>query len=157
MISRAADMRYVGQEHPVTVPLADGLFGDEDRDGIKREFDKVHLERYGTNAPAEPGEIVSLRSSIVGKMPVPELRAYPNEGAGGVSGAATGSRQIYFDRNAGYRETPSFDRTRLKPGHRIEGPAVVEEHASTTVLFPGDTLEVDDYLNLIITVAGYSS
>ncbi len=155
--SRAADMRYVGQEHPVTVPLADELFADENRDGIKREFDKVHLERYGTNAPAEPGEIVSLRSSIVGKMPVPELRAYPNEGAGGVSEAATGSRQVYFDRDTGYRETPSFDRARLKPGHKIEGPAVVEEHASTTVLFPGDTLEVDGYLNLIITVAGYSS
>ncbi len=153
-IARGADMRYQGQEHPVTVPLADAFFETEDRDSIKRAFDDVHLERYGTNAPAEPAEIVSLRLSVVGKMPVPQLSAHSKDETINV---ATGSRDIYFDKAVGFQDTPSFDRTRLKPGHAIAGPAVIEEHASTTVLFPGDELEVDEYLNLVITVGDLSA
>src|SRR6185369_1754649 len=47
-VKRAADMRYVGQEHAVTVDLPTGLFKKQDRDGIKRAFDAAHELRYGT-------------------------------------------------------------------------------------------------------------
>src|SRR5208282_1924934 len=70
-IARAADMRYVGQEHAVTVDLPMALFAARDRDGIKRAFDEMHLLRYGTNAPNERAEIVSLRSTITGVMRKP--------------------------------------------------------------------------------------
>jgi N-methylhydantoinase A len=49
-------------------------------------------------------------------------------------------------------ETPTYDRARLMPGNRIEGPALIEEHASTTVLFPKDALTVDDFGNLHIEI-----
>ena len=59
---RGADMRYVGQEHAVTVDIPIELFKAKDRDGIKKRFDAVHETRYGYSAPQENAEIVSLRS-----------------------------------------------------------------------------------------------
>src|SRR6185312_14660387 len=70
-VQRAADMRYVGQEHAVTVELPVELFRAEDRDGIKRRFDSVHETRYGYSAPAEKAEIVSLRTAVTGLMRKP--------------------------------------------------------------------------------------
>jgi N-methylhydantoinase A len=49
-------------------------------------------------------------------------------------------------------ETPTYDRGRLKAGNRIEGPALIEEHASTTVVEPRDVLTVDAFGNLHIEV-----
>jgi N-methylhydantoinase A len=49
-------------------------------------------------------------------------------------------------------DTPTYDRALLKAGNRIEGPALVEEHASTTVVHPKDVLTVDDFGNLVIDI-----
>ena len=67
-VRRAADMRYVGQEHPVTVDLPMSVFKRRDRKAIKRLFDEMHEQRYGTSAPAESAEIVSLRATVAGVM-----------------------------------------------------------------------------------------
>ena len=67
------------------------------------------------------------------------------------AGAGRGSRPVYFA-SAGFVDTPTFDRAALKAGNRIEGPALIEEHASTTVVHPGDMLEVDAFGGLIIEV-----
>ena len=71
VIERAADMRYVGQEHAVTVELPGQFFADKDRDAIKRRFDEVHAIRYGTSAPKEPADLVSLRTTVLGTMRKP--------------------------------------------------------------------------------------
>ena len=72
-VQRCADMRYVGQEHAVTVDLPLELFERQDRDGIKQRFDAVHEIRYGYSAPAEKAEIVSLRSASTGLMRKPAV------------------------------------------------------------------------------------
>jgi N-methylhydantoinase A len=154
IVSRAADMRYVGQEHPVAVPLPDSLFEGPDREGMKQAFDEVHKIRYGTNAPAEPAEIVSLRCSVTGLMPVPELASHDMGNTEPARDAVTGTRPVFFHRDQGFVEATCYDRTKLTTGNVITGPAVIEEHASTTLLPPGDTLEVDAYLNLVISVGG---
>jgi N-methylhydantoinase A len=59
---------------------------------------------------------------------------------------------VSFD-GRGFVSTPIFDRARLLAGNRLAGPALVEEHASTTVVFPGDALTVDEYGNLVIAIA----
>jgi N-methylhydantoinase A len=66
--------------------------------------------------------------------------------------AATGKRPVFLDGK--YQSTPTYARAALAAGNRIKGPALIEEHASTTVLLPGDRLEVDAYGNLMIKVAG---
>src|SRR5256885_8887916 len=65
VIERAADMRYVGQEHAVTVDLPMAFFEGRDRSAIKRQFDELHKVRYGTSAPQEPADLVSLRVTVL--------------------------------------------------------------------------------------------
>jgi N-methylhydantoinase A len=152
-VRRAADMRYVGQEHAVTVDLPMAVFKRQDRVAIKRHFDDMHALRYGTSAPEEPAEIVSLRSTVTGLMRKPPQakiakgqRAPPRE-------AFTGKRKVWIGERRGFRDTPTYRRAALLAGNRIAGPALIEEHASTTVLLHGDVLDVDAYGNLVIAMA----
>ncbi len=68
-----ADMRYVGQEHAVTVDFPSDLVRARDTQGIKAAFDAAHEERYGYASPDEGAEIVSLRVSIIGELAKPVL------------------------------------------------------------------------------------
>ena len=149
-ISRAADMRYVGQEHAVTVDLPLRVFAKQDRAAIKRHFDDMHALRYGTSAPDERAEIVSLRSTVTGLMRKPPQRKLPRGTATPPKGAFVARRPVYF--GGAFRSTPTFSRAELRAGNRIKGPALIEEHASTTVLMPGDALIVDAFGNLVINV-----
>jgi N-methylhydantoinase A len=150
-VKRAADMRYVGQEHAVTVDLPMRVFEEQDRTAIKRHFDDMHLLRYGTSAPAERAEIVSLRTTVTGIMrkPIPE-EITPGRTAP-PKAARTGNRSVYFDSH-GFIDARTFARDALAAGNRIKGPALIEEYASTTVLMPGDAVEVDRFGNLGIVV-----
>ena len=151
VISRAADMRYVGQEHAVTVDLPNALFAAQDRDAIKRHFDELHEVRYGTCAPKEPAELVSLRTTVTGLMSKPPRERIAAGDGAPERTALRGRRPVYF-RATGFVETAVYDRTKLRANDRIMGPALVEEHASTTVLAPGDSLVVDAHGNLDIAI-----
>ena len=147
---RGADMRYVGQEHAVSVDIPMALFKNQDRDAIKKHFDAVHETRYGYFNADEKAEIVSLRSATIGLMRKPEREAM---GKGGASpdAAFRGKRPVYFSA-IGTVETATYDRTLLQAGNRIDGPALIEEHASTTVVWPQDKVEVDAFGNLHIEI-----
>jgi len=144
-------MRYVGQEHAVTVDLPINLFTSQDRDGIKKLFDAVHQTRYGFSVAGERAEIVSLRGAVIGEMRKPPFEHTAKGGAEPDAAAFRGKRPVYFA-STGFVETPTYDRPALKAGNRITGPALIEEHASTTVAHPGDLVEVDAFGDLIITV-----
>src|SRR5262249_48610947 len=150
-IQRALDMRYVGQEHAVTVDLPMRVFEKRDRAAIKRHFDDMHLLRYGTSAPSEGAEIVSLRTTVTGIMRKPAQEKIARGAAIPPKAARTGKRPVYFEGH-GFVDTHTFARAALAAGNRIKGPALIEEYASTAVLMPGDVLEVDRFGNLAITV-----
>jgi N-methylhydantoinase A len=151
-VRRAADMRYVGQEHPVTVALPPEVFRRKSRDALKARFDEEHLQRYGTCAPEEAAEIVSLRATVTGAMKKPPLERVARGGRTPAASARRGARRAYFAELGKTVATPEYSRDELKSGNRIEGPALVEEHASTTVVLPGDELRVDEYGNLVMEV-----
>jgi N-methylhydantoinase A len=136
----------------VTVDLPMAVFAHGDRKAIKRHFDAMHARRYGTSAPAEPAEIVSLRSTVTGMMRKPPQRKMAR-GQRTPPAASRGVKRKVFC-GGRFRPTPTFWRPALLAGNRIEGPALIEEYASTTLLLPGDTLEVDAYGNLAIRVGG---
>jgi N-methylhydantoinase A len=152
-VRRSLDMRYVGQEHSVTVEIPNHHFSTEDRAAIKDLFDGVHAQRYGTSAPDEPAEIVNLRTTITGLVEKPGLERIEAGDATPPKAAKTGSRKAFFQ-DMGFVDTPTFARTALLAGNRIQGPALIEEHASTTVVLPGDSVEVDAIGNLIISISG---
>src|SRR5262245_53237426 len=155
VIKRAADMRYVGQEHAVTVDLPLNVFAKQNRQAIKRHFDDMHALGYGTSAPDERAEIVSLRTTVTGLMRKPP-QAKVARGRRGrrepAKAAFAGRRPVYF--SGRFVSTPTWRRAALVAGNRINGPALIEEHASTTLLMPGDALEVDALGNLVIAVGG---
>jgi N-methylhydantoinase A len=149
MVSRAADMRHAGQERTVTVDLPGRLFEDGERDTIRRCFDAAHLQRYGIGAPAERVDIVSLRTALTGIVSKPVIADIASGGGAPVKAARTGARQTWFSGH-GVVETRVYVRDALLAGNRIKGPALIEEYASTTLLAPGDALEVDRFGHLVI-------
>jgi N-methylhydantoinase A len=151
-IKRAADMRYVGQEHAVTVDLPMSVFTRKDPKAIKRHFDEQHAQRYGTSAPAERAEIVSLRSTVTGLMRKPPQRKLPRGQKAPAKVAFSGKRNVYY--GGKWHATSTYRREALVAGNRIKGPALIEEYASTTVLMPGDVMDVDALGNLVIAVGG---
>src|SRR3984957_11504571 len=149
-VKRAADMRYVGQEHAVTVDLPIEAFEKQDRAAIKQHFDAMHEQRYGTSAPSERAENVSLRTTVTGVMRRPPHATIAAGEVAPPAAAHTGKRRVYFGK--GFIDTPTFARARLLAGNRIDGPALIEELASTTVVLPGAVAEVDAFGNLVIEV-----
>jgi N-methylhydantoinase A len=151
-VARAADMRYVGQEHPVSVQLPAEVFRRRNRESIKSKFDEEHLRRYGTCAPDEPAEIVSLRATVSGSMNKPRFERIGRGARSPLLSARRGRRSVYFAELGRAVATPTYARAELRAGNRIDGPALIEEHASTTVALPGDRLRVDEFGNLVIEV-----
>ena len=151
-VQRSADMRYVGQEHAVTVELPLGLFEAGDRDGIKARFDAVHATRYGYSAPGEKAEIVSLRSAVTGSLRKPTFEPIAAGAAAPPEAAFRGTRAVYFAEVGHAVDTPSYDRVLLVAGNRVAGPALIEEYASTTVVHPGDVVMVDAFGDLVIEI-----
>jgi len=140
--ARSADMRYAGQEHTVNVPIAD----DASLDEIEQRFHDLH-ERLYTYRLTAPIEFVNFRITGFGAVRKPELPRIP-EGRD-ASAAVKGIRDVDFD-ELGRGEAQIYERARLGAGGELEGPAVVEEPAASTVVFPGQRLHVDDYGNLIV-------
>jgi N-methylhydantoinase A len=147
---RWLDLRYIGQEFWLQIPVTEAEIADADAQAIHRRFSQIHDHRFGHAAPDEPLELVNLRLTAIGARPKIEL---PKLTAAGTQ-ARTGAREIYLDDAARATTCAVYRRERLTPAAVIEGPAVIEEYASTTVLFPGDTLRVADTGELIIEVRG---
>src|SRR5262249_56648894 len=103
-VERAADRRYVGQEHGVTVDLPLKVFEQQDRRAIKRHFDAMHQQRYGTSAPDERAEIVSLRSTVTGAMRKPPQEKIRRGKRTPDKAAFTGKRPVYL--GGRFRATP---------------------------------------------------
>ncbi len=141
-------MRYVGQSYELPIPLPDGKVEDAVA-GMLRKFHDEHERAYGFAAPAEPVEFVTLRLTAVGGIAKPKLREIP-KGDGDVSAARRAVRNVYFAEAGGFIDCPSYDRYKLAAGGMIEGPAIVEEMDSTTVIHPGFGAEVDRFGNLLI-------
>ena len=146
---RQADVRYVGQSYELTIPLPNHELGTTEINQALENFHREHDRAYGYNAPQEPVELVNLRLSAIGQITKPHLRELDNKN-NELSDAKKASRSVYFSESGGFVECPIYDRYQLSPGHNVEGPAVVEEIDSTTVIHPGYRALVDRFGNLLI-------
>lgn len=149
---RAADMRYRGQEHAVTVPLPPDLTAPGAREALKRSFHAAHEQQFSHSAPEQEVEFVTLRVAVLGQMQTPPLTHTEKGGRSPPERARRGSRKVLFEGGATRVEAAGYDRRFLLAGNEILGPAVIDEHASTTVLGPRDRLVVNAYGHLEIEV-----
>jgi N-methylhydantoinase A len=143
---READIRYAGQSMEVRVTAPGGAVDALFLSGLIGAFNAAHLKTFGYNyAGKQKIELVNLCVSGFGVIERPQL---PKLAAPTGKFEAKSTRPVYF--GAAYQDTPVFDRSSLPPGGRLNGPAVVEEFGSTTVIFPGQYLEVDPHGILVI-------
>jgi N-methylhydantoinase A len=130
------------------VPFPGGSVTEEKLAEVRESFHALHEQHY-TFRLATPSELVNFHLTALGTVEKPRL---PEIGRGdGVGGARKGARLVDFD-ELGRLQAAIYERDLLGPGERITGPAVVEEPACTTLLFPGDVLEVDRHGTLTIEV-----
>jgi N-methylhydantoinase A len=148
----AADVRYYGQSPYLTMPLAGPVRTAGELDAVVRAYNDRYLREFGYTMPPEVAEVevVNARVTAVGATP----QAAPTRAGGDgrpASAAIAAGRRVHFG-EAGFVATPVYERGKLVPGHRLAGPAVIEQMDSTTIVPPGAEGRVDEYLNLIVTV-----
>jgi N-methylhydantoinase A len=143
------DARYIGQNFELAIRLgtANPILPV---DQIRRQFLAEHERAYGFHNPADPIEVVNFRLIAIGRMQQPGAR--PAQARTSAVVRAIEHRPVWFSPDRA-EDAPVYDRAALRAGDTINGPAVIEQLDSTTLLFPGDRARADPYLNLHIEIA----
>jgi N-methylhydantoinase A len=137
-LERWLDLHYVGQAYELSVRLGPNYL---------RDFHRAHERRYGYADPARPAEIVNVRVRMSGGTPKPSLRRERASGANARAAMAGTRRSIFAGRAL---DAALYERTKLRPGNRFRGPAIVGEYSATTLAPPGWRARVDAFGNLIL-------
>jgi len=143
---RAADLRYLGQEHTVTVDVATLA----EWPALRARFDEAHRRAYGYAAAEVDVQLLNLRLAVVYPLERPRL---PTLAAGDGRAPAVETRKIYSTLTRDLLEYRVVARELLRAGDTLAGPAAVEEAGTTTLIEPGDELRVDGNACLVIAVA----
>jgi N-methylhydantoinase A len=144
------DIRYVGQEFTLAVPVNSNDIKNENILGIRTLFDEIHDKRFGHKAPLESVEIVNIRLTVTGKREKPK---FPRLSA--IHEDVTPIyRPVFFDDMEKPVNCPVYYREGLPAGFEFSGPALIQEYASTTVIYDGDVCEVCETGELIISIGG---
>jgi len=141
------DVRYYRQgfEFPISVQ-PDQFATEEGKQKFIQDFKEIHEKNYGFNIESAI-EVVNLRVIGIGQVRKVELPKF-EQGDEAAENAITENHTAWFDGKE--METPIYDRAKLQPNHHIEGPAIVTQKDSTTVILPAHYGKVDEYLNILI-------
>ncbi len=146
-IAYSLDLRYEQQGFEVTIDLPADLVGRAGGLGeILDAFHAMHERLYGVRFHV-PVELVALRVVATGATPSVD-EAVPDVAGGNLAAALMETRPSYFD--GAFVPTPNYDRAKLAVGDRVEGPAIIRQYDTTTVLLPRHYAEVDSHGNLLI-------
>ncbi|MCY4085765.1 MAG: hydantoinase B/oxoprolinase family protein [Actinomycetia bacterium] len=150
LVRRLADCRYAGQGYEVRFDVPASEIDDAWVEQLQEGFHRAHELEYGQRFDAEV-EIINIRAVGIGRMT--ELKATEvDPGDGDPAHAQILEREVIFDVDgvAERRLTPFYDRALLQAGDGVEGPAIIEQYDSTTLVPPGLTAEIDGFGNIII-------
>jgi N-methylhydantoinase A len=147
---RSADMRYVGQEYFVNIPLPVTI-GEHALADLPGRFHQAYLDRYGHSNPEEAIEFVNLRVSAIGALPKGQVTA-TEDTTETLEAKPERQSQAYF--GGEWLDTPIFMREHLLPGQVFAGPAIVLEPSCTTVMPPSCRAKIDAFGNIEIRLDG---
>ena len=147
--ARALDIKYVGQGYTLEITVPDGDITEATLADIAKRFHDRHEALYGFRAEGEAVEVINLRLQATGELeraaPEPQAR-----GPRGPAAARTGEREAWVEVEGALRRHAVYGRALLAAGHVIDGPAIVEQDDSTTVIPPGWLGTVDGHGNIVI-------
>jgi N-methylhydantoinase A len=146
---RNASMRYLGQGHEITVELPGRPLEPADASGLQDAFDQAYEALYGRTIPGLEVEILNWTLSV--STPLPDLTPVGEPRTGAPAPPPIGRRPVFDPATAESVETPVYRRTELRPGMAVEGPALIVEDQTTTVLTAGFTAAINDLGYLILT------
>jgi N-methylhydantoinase A len=139
LYERSLDMRYQGQSYELAVPVSSAQSWQE-------AFHRQHASTYGHSSPDQPTEIVQARLKAIGRLPKPVLESAKADV--GRPPRPIARRRVRF---GDWVDLPVFERGRLRPGQRVEGPALVVQEDTTTLLAPAWNGLVDSWGNLLLS------
>ncbi|MGI9409667.1 MAG: hydantoinase/oxoprolinase family protein [Hyphomicrobiaceae bacterium] len=152
-VSLSADMRYYGQRYEVTVPLSEDVLNEEGAEAIQGEFYRAYRDYYGREIADVPVETVSWRMNVSG--PQPDLKINWSGRDSNTSEIKQKSeRLVVFPDLEQPVNCAVYERSELPVGAETKGPAIVEDHESTTVVPQGATMLVDDERMLVLDISG---
>ena len=141
-------MRYAGQGHEIEIPLPGGKLGPGLGKEIRQRFDRLYEQQYGRTVPNVDVEIINW--AFVASTPVattrkhgpPRTRRRPK---------AEGQRKIFWGQSRKMLDLPCYQRETLQPGDALNGPALITEAQTTTLVSPGFNAVIDRAGNIILT------
>jgi N-methylhydantoinase A len=147
-----ADLRYVGQEHTIAIPVRDPKLLSGDFSTIREAFDAEHDQRYGQAAPDERLEIVNVRLVVTAARADTLAERWLSEKWTPEPPVADQWRDVIVSDAAKPVRTRIVWRPSLAASATVEGPAVIEEPNATTFIHPGDVATISDAGHLVIDV-----
>lgn len=153
IVQRVADCRYLGQGYELRIDCPSGEVDDAWIAKITSDFHDAHEREYSRRFDDSDIEIPNIRVRGIGIMPeltTPEVKS----GEESPEEALRYEREAWFRVDGALEQVPTkyYAREALKAGNRVQGPAVVNQYDSTTVIPPGFTAEIDRFGNIIITI-----
>jgi N-methylhydantoinase A len=147
---RTADLRHFGEAYEVRIEMPPGRLDQSTLQEAVVRFHHRHEQLYGYSYRAtQLTEIVNLRVTGIGIIDKPVVAGQESPPSNADGWSSFMRRPVYFEDEM--RQCKVFSRSRLRQNIRIEGPAIVEEYGSTTVIQPGQTASVDRYANILIS------
>ncbi len=150
-VEHSADMQFVGQTHLISVPLpSDSITREE----LQCRFEEAYFARFQVRLPGVEANLVAIHSSVIGTRAKPNIAALSlaEEHVVQIGDALIERRPVFFDDR--WYDTPVYDRRRLPVDVRLDGPAILEQLDTTTVVPPTDTARGDGFGNIIIDIDG---
>jgi len=152
MISRFAEMRYLGQAHEIYVPVPNEPLSGGSAEQLRTAFDRAYEQILHRTNAGYPVEAINWRLHAVGAKPALKLHKVPQQPGQTLDDARKPSRLAFFPEYGELRDCPVLNRYRLFEGAAFQGPAIIEERESTVIIGPGSHVTTDVYLNLLVTM-----
>jgi len=153
LLQRVCDCRYLGQGYELRVDASPGKIDERWVEQLRSDFHDIHEREYSRRFEEADIELPNIRVRGIGLMPelvMPEAEA----GAESAEQALAHEGEAWFRVDGTLRRVPTryYARRALKAGNRLQGPAIVNQYDSTTVVPPGVVARVDRYGNIVVEV-----
>jgi N-methylhydantoinase A len=150
MIRRTVEMRYLGQNWELEVEMPFGKINEQAVQLASDSFEKEHAKHFGWHISGERFELVNFKVVAIGQNAEVKLP----ETEHGRTGEPLKVTSVYFEEKEGHMECPVYWRDDLRAGSKLEGPVLIGEISSTTLVPPGSLTEIDGFGNIIIEIGG---